>query len=996
MNKRAKSRHRQWQEERKSDMAVAGKRLGTQGRPTVTTTVMQKSTQQLAKAPISVNGNSDGPGDPEIPRVMDSWMREERVQVPNPLSPGNAGIQQEIKCTHVVPMKHHNTSVATPENSECSSEHVNSLPRTYLNNREVAIIKGQMDITPAVAGNKVVKHMEGYRDGKPDTNGQSHVSGAEKPPSLDGQRRLSSRKKVFGSFVTSEEEDPTMELVTADNILGVLPNQCKNAVDAANEINKKTMEVLDQVRSSLLAPLLSNDNVKTDGPAKANETPIPDAGIVKPISSHSLHSTKCRAEVMTSSADDDCNLMEEEAHALKRYLSVQNLDLSMSTLKHIGISLRASKTLRVLNLKGCTASEEDLRGLSEIESLEVLCVSHMRKLTSLSVLTYRHNGRTPNIREIDARCSAVRNTGLRGLGGLKYLQKLNLSLTPVTDVTPLASSKSLSELNLSGTAVMSEGLVGLEKIPSLTVLNLSRTKIKSLQKLTASKTLENLILYSCQVDTGDVHGVESMPRLKSLDVSTTKVTDLSFLCASNSLKVLRAQWLLLDNCEGFYETRFSKRRTAASESRMFDVPSPISVDDDDDTCEEDGELVDRDIEASVRGLAKIPTLEFVDLSYSSVSSVRSLFSSKSIQTIVLRRTTVDDDGIKDVGQLRTLRTLVINNLGDLISSGGGEEDVVGTRGVLVSVKDITLAVNMVILDLSFTDVYDLRMLSSLKSLKELYLVETLITVDGIQGLEQLPHLRLLDISQTSITSLQLLSEGCKSLEQLFVKSNRNVSGINIGNIQHLPLLKELDISDTVVENIGPLFRQTCSLSKLVCRWGERRLASGVTEPLQPWLAPRLLDNLHVLPFLTTVDFTNASLHSVTFLVGCPALRVATLARCTGLSNNGISGLVKVHTLEVLDLSYASHITDVRSLVPSSSLKELRLAGTAVTVVGLQGTSHMQSLKLLDVTGTPAAETLSTGAAEEGRLVIIKDGEACNTCLPSRFRRARAKPVVILS
>jgi hypothetical protein len=57
-----------------------------------------------------------------------------------------------------------------------------------------------------------------------------------------------------------------------------------------------------------------------------------------------------------------------------------------------------------------------------------------------------------------------------GLECIPTLEELDLSQTSVTDVRHLASAKALKQLNLSRTKVTTEGTMGLECIPTLEVL----------------------------------------------------------------------------------------------------------------------------------------------------------------------------------------------------------------------------------------------------------------------------------------------------------------------------------------------------------------------------------------------------------------------------------------------------------------------------------------------------------------------------------------------
>ncbi|KAF5223586.1 hypothetical protein ECC02_003318 [Trypanosoma cruzi] len=665
----------------------------------------------------------------------------------------------------------------------------------------------------------------------------------------------------------------------------------------------------------------------------------------------------------------DTSTKDVQLGTLSQYAHRREADLSRSTFASIGACLAVSQTLRVINLKGCMIDEEGLRGLAEIPTLKVVCVSHIRQLKSLRSLIECRNGRFAEIEEIDAQCTAIQNEGIVGLEKMRRLRRLCLNMTCVTDVTRLSASRSLEELSLTSTPVTSEGIFGLEKIPTLKKLNISRTKVQSLPRLYKSGSLEKLILYSCKVTNEDLRRLAQMPRLEVLDVSTTKVTDLSTLRGNLSLKSLTAQWLQLINCEDIlFDRQSSRNGEAHAKSRRKDgthskknscTPTYLS-----------NYPIENDAEAGFCGLADIPTLEHVDLSHCAIHSVKSLFVSKSIKSLVLRRTRVDSNGIKGIGSMRSLQTLVISNVADSFLAEDASEWS-SASGVLVSITELPNVLNLSVLDLSFTDVYDLRMLSALPLLRELRLVETLITVDGIRGIEKLPSLHTLDISQTSVTSLQFLSSGCQSLKRLFVRANRNTRGFCIGNLHTLHSLELLDVSDTVVEDIKMLFRLSCHLRQLIWRWGERRDVRGLIEPLPCWVNTLVLKGIESMPFLELLDITNTAVSSVSFLAQSTSLRWLKLSRCKALDNDGIVGLQSIRTLEELDLSHATGITDVSCLATSPTLRGLRLGWTGVTLEGLHGIKTIPTLTSLDITSAPAECEMK--GEEKGNTVVTTDG-----------------------
>ncbi|KAG5508839.1 hypothetical protein JKF63_05342 [Porcisia hertigi] len=689
-----------------------------------------------------------------------------------------------------------------------------------------------------------------------------------------------------------------------------------------------------------------------------------------------------------SPADGAASGVDAESAALNSYLEDEDLNLSMSTFHNVGATLALSRTLRALNLKGSTIPSEGLRGLADISTLKSICVSHMRYLTTLVPLvtpTARSSDGQCGIEEIDAQFSSLTNEGIWGLEKLRRLRRLDLSMTSISDVTCLVASHSLSDLHLTGTRVDSQGLAGLERLPSLALLNVARTKVTSLKQIARSRSIRTLIAYSCHITDDGLLGVGEMPRLTTLDVSTTKVTNLSLLRKSRSLTSLRAQWLSLKNCNDIIQQRRA----------LMDGLTP------------DNSMVWRDTEAGFCGLASIPTLESLDLSFNTIRNFHSLCGSKSLRHLILRRTRVDNGSISSISQLaKTLESLVITNLTDVLDDNGGTE-VSGalstSSGMLSSIGDMHMLRRLTSIDLSFTDVYDLRALQDLPLLRELIIVETLVTVDGLRGIEQISTLEILDISQTSIASLQFLVGGAPALTKILIKSNRNIRGFQLGHIHRLRALRHLDISDTVVEKMeAALKRPIWRLKELVWRWKERRDSKGPAPALECWVTSPRLVGLSRMPCLTTLDLTNSSVHDLTFLERSPSLTTLYLKCCRLLRNSTIKGLGTLPALETLELTDNRYISDVRCLCACRRLRELRLNHTCITKAGLTGVTDLPELKVLDIANTRADDDVEDEAAASSAMERncrteesnLREGSTLldSSATPAQFRVPRRRRV----
>lgn len=74
-------------------------------------------------------------------------------------------------------------------------------------------------------------------------------------------------------------------------------------------------------------------------------------------------------------------------------------------------------------------------------------------------------------------------------------------MTPVTDVSPLAGLRSLTELDLRATSVVD--ISALANVPNLTILNLARTQVMDVSPLAALQYLSVLVL-PAHLDTSEV------------------------------------------------------------------------------------------------------------------------------------------------------------------------------------------------------------------------------------------------------------------------------------------------------------------------------------------------------------------------------------------------------------------------------------------------------------------------------------------------------------
>lgn len=193
------------------------------------------------------------------------------------------------------------------------------------------------------------------------------------------------------------------------------------------------------------------------------------------------------------------------------------------------------------------ASKLDLSGtkiidLGDLPLAEELSISHT-KVTSLlglqTSLSFR--GRQVVLEKLDLSQSKV--TDISPLANANALVMLNLAGTKVEDFSPLANLDNLIDLDLSETGLTDATVLHTSAI-KLETLNLSNTPFADLKQLAAMTQLSSLKLSGTQIV--DLQPIEEfLPwGLDSLDLTNCKLTDIE------PLKQLQGLLQLKLNCEG--------------------------------------------------------------------------------------------------------------------------------------------------------------------------------------------------------------------------------------------------------------------------------------------------------------------------------------------------------------------------------------------------------------------------------------------------------------
>jgi Leucine-rich repeat (LRR) protein len=233
------------------------------------------------------------------------------------------------------------------------------------------------------------------------------------------------------------------------------------------------------------------------------------------------------------------------------------------------------------------------------------------------------------------------------------------------------------------------------------------------------------------------------------------------------------------------------------------------------------------------------------------------------------------------------------------------------------------------LDLSHTDVDDVRSLASCRVLRELKLARSSVTDMGIIGLERIATLEALKLAHcnhiTSVTSLR----HCTALREL-VLDGTSVTDAGIAGLECIGTLTKLSLVNCISITSVSSLRRSPSLQEV--NISHRKVAPGIEG----------LDEIGTLQCLKAR--------------WCAPLDASTLRRCRSLREVALTGsdvpdavlsaLADVSTLETLNLSFCREVHDVSVFVRSVSLRELDLSSTTVRDTGISGLEFIPSLTSL--------------------------------------------------
>ncbi|HAN22017.1 MAG: hypothetical protein A2Y15_01190 [Clostridiales bacterium GWF2_36_10] len=257
------------------------------------------------------------------------------------------------------------------------------------------------------------------------------------------------------------------------------------------------------------------------------------------------------------------------------------------------------------------------------------------------------------------------------LDDLKYcpnIQELQLNLTDVDDLSPLAYCKKLEYLVIVGLTPATDISV-LSQLPNIETLFIYNMKISDTTPLKSLKNLNDLRLINtgikdiefifhldnletallCENKITDLSPVANHPNLKSLDVSNNRIKDISTLEGCSNL-----QWLCIENNEITDISVISKlpsiRAIVATGNMIKDISSLSGK-------SFESVFLGNNMISDIIALSNMKSLNHLDLSSNNITTIDAIAEDTEIYFLIL-----DDNPISDLSPILGMKRLYTLNI----------------------------------------------------------------------------------------------------------------------------------------------------------------------------------------------------------------------------------------------------------------------------------------------------------------------------------------------
>ncbi|MBD8490559.1 leucine-rich repeat domain-containing protein [Echinicola sp. CAU 1574] len=623
---------------------------------------------------------------------------------------------------------------------------------------------------------------------------------------------------------------------------------------------------------------------------------------------------------------------EEIENTKPRFVEV-NLDRQSNELKIASIyTTKLSRDKELTEWWGTLSLEWETYFREEFNMMDdSITVEHLNKISTLDSLDLSGNSLIQDLSPLEAlrdlKYVDISNTMIRELGPISnvtFLSYLDVSNTPTSDIQFIKYSENLTYLNISNTLI--ENIDELSSLSNLRVLKAINTPLMSFAALNSFEALEELNLERSGLN--NIESINQLKELKKLDINGNYLINFNFLSELGKLEEIDL-----------------------SQTNISDLAP----------------------------LEKLENLKVVKINQTDVNSLGPLDGKKSLQTVYADRTNISENLADDFA--RNNRTvLLIHNVENLQTwwdtlPDGWEsvlrKEIAFTGGNNTpSVEEISMIVSVDSLDLSGSEIINLRPVLKFKKLISLKLDDT--KIHDLSPLRELKTLKMISGNRSAVTNLEDLA-GLKSLQSVSfdhsliasiepLKSLKDLEFLNVDGTE-VPQWQVQDLLQ-VVPDVNVIFRT----DELKGWWNsldgvwktifveefglstspDKRELHRLTSSRSISIEKKSIQNLRPLVDfinLQTLEIYDAPLSDISDLAKFEMLRNLKITQAPVV---GLEPLAGLKTLETLNLSNTG-VEDLRPLEGLKGLKTLILSGTGIK--RLKGLEELYDLEELDIAST---------------------------------------------
>ena len=516
---------------------------------------------------------------------------------------------------------------------------------------------------------------------------------------------------------------------------------------------------------------------------------------------------------------------------LLQFSKLDSLNLQGSPITDLS-PLMALKKLRYLNVSSTQVS--DINPLRFLKNLTVLDISNT-VVRHLDILSYTRNIQKLNI-------SGTRVRQIEPLQNLQ-LERLEMSGVEIADYTPLATQKTLIELNLSQSDFFDSNILsGLQNLLRLDLSQTNVTDTKVLQNLTSLELID-----LSQTFVNDLSGFIDHPSIKTIKINNTGIASIEALKSAPRLTRVEGDFtnvsksdaaalmkkrpglMVITNSEEI-ATWWSELSTDWKMALAPDLENPsdeelIQLLNQDSLDISNHRLIDgsplymfnqikwldisRNLFTSLIFLSKLPEVETLYARNMPISSLT------GIEELPLRKLVLSESLVDDISVLEKIKTLTFL---DVDHTKVGEDQIKDlldrNQALLIIYQSDELLLWWNNLSIKWQDIFQLKNpdhidLHSLSQKRSLEIKNE--DISDLSPLSVFAMLKDLTLERVQITNL-INTALPPTIESLSIV-NGPLSTLE--GIESLSRLRALDISNTAVDDLKPL-RPLNSLQHLNC------------------------------------------------------------------------------------------------------------------------------------------------------------------------------------